>query len=74
MTKLIDLTKSVYDLVQAYPELVKTMEELGFANITSPAMLGTVGRVMTIPKGAAMRGLDLEKVKDELTRHGFTVL
>lgn len=73
MSKAIDLTKTVYELVQADPEFIKVMEELGFASITNPAMLSTVGRVVTIPKGAAMRNLDLATIKTELTKRGYTV-
>lgn len=74
MAKELDLGKTVFELVQQYPELVEIMAELGFASITNPVMLKTAGRVMTIPKGAAMKGLDLEKVKSELIRRGFTVI
>ncbi|NLL41913.1 MAG: DUF1858 domain-containing protein [Firmicutes bacterium] len=72
MEKTIDLSKTVYELVQEYPELVEVMREIGFANITNPAMLKTAGRVMTIPKGAAMRGLDLENIKAELIKRGYS--
>ncbi len=74
MAKTIDLTKTVYDLVQEDPDLMGIMQEIGFASITNPTMLHTVGRVMTIPKGATMRGLDLEDIKAELTKRGYTVL
>lgn len=74
MAKEIDLRKTVFELVQEHPELMEIMAELGFASITNPVMLKTAGRVMTIPKGAAMKGLDLEKVKSELIRRGFTVI
>ena len=53
--KYIDLNKSVYDLVKEYPELVDIMDELGFSEIKKPVMLNSVGRFMTIPKGAKDR-------------------
>lgn len=74
MEKAIDLKKSVYELVQEYPEFIQVMEELGFTSITNPAMLNTVGRMMTLPKGAAMKGLDLENIKEELKKRGYTLL
>ena len=73
MEKIIDLNKTVYELVQEHPELVEIMAELGFASITNPAMLKTAGRIMTLPKGAAMEGKDLEEIKVELTKRGYTV-
>lgn len=74
MTKTIDLSKTVYDLVQEFPELVEILADLGFSSITNPAMLKTAGRIMTIPKGAALKGKDLEEIKAELTKRGFSVL
>ncbi|HHT43177.1 MAG TPA: DUF1858 domain-containing protein [Firmicutes bacterium] len=74
MTRIIDLKKTVYELVQEHPELVEIMAELGFASITNPAMLKTAGRIMTLPKGAAMKGKDLEEIKAALTSKGFTVI
>ncbi len=73
MEKIIDLKKTVYELVQEHPELAQIMAELGFSSITNPAMLKTAGRVMTLPKGAAMKGKDLEEIKAELAKRGFAV-
>jgi len=55
MAKKIDFKKSVYELVQEYPELTGILSKLGFTEITKKAMLNSVGRVMTIPKGAKMK-------------------
>ena len=52
MEKKLDLSKSVYDLVTEYPEVVDIMKELGFSEITNKVMLNSVGKIMTIPKGA----------------------
>ncbi|NLY96172.1 MAG: DUF1858 domain-containing protein, partial [Clostridiaceae bacterium] len=51
MSKAIDLSKSVYEICKEYPEVVDIMRDLGFENITNPAMMKTAGRFMTIPKG-----------------------
>ncbi|HHY10568.1 MAG TPA: DUF1858 domain-containing protein [Firmicutes bacterium] len=73
MAKIIDLKKTVHELIKGDPDLLGIMQELGFAEITKPGMLNTVGRVMTIPKGALMRNLDLEKIKKELEKRGYQV-
>ncbi|NLY71338.1 MAG: DUF1858 domain-containing protein [Clostridiales bacterium] len=73
MSKTIDLSKSISELCKTYPEIMDFMKEMGFESI-SPAMLNTVGRFMTIPKGAKMRGLDLETIKQELRNRGFEVI
>lgn len=73
MEKIIDLSKSVYNLVQEYPEVKEIMQELGFTDITKPGMLNTAGRFMTLPKGAAMKGIPLDTIKDAFEKKGFKV-
>lgn len=73
MDKVIDLSKTVYDLCKENPEVVDVMRELGFESITNPAMLNTAGRFMTIPKGAVMKGIDLEKIKGEFVKRGYDI-
>jgi len=71
--KRIDLNASVYSLCEAYPEIKELMGELGFTDILKPGMLRSVGRFMTLPKGAALRGIDLGLVLDKLRERGFEV-
>lgn len=73
LAKIIDLTKSVYELCETYPELITIMSKLGFENITGKGMLNTVGRVMTIPKGAKMKDIPLEHIIATLEDEGFTI-
>ena len=72
--KTIDLNLSVFQLCSQYPELLDIMQQLGFTDIVKPGMLQTAGRFMTIPKGAALKGIDQETVKATLREHGFDVL
>lgn len=74
MEKEIDLNKSVYELTGKYPELIQIMQEIGFKDIANPAMLNTAGRFMTIAKGAQMKGIDLEPIKQAFEAKGFKVL
>ena len=74
MDKKIDLKKTVFELSQLHPEFLETMKELGFHDITNPAMLKTAGRFMTVPKGARMKGVPLEKIKEAFERKGFEVI
>ncbi|MDO4621130.1 MAG: DUF438 domain-containing protein, partial [Lachnospiraceae bacterium] len=71
MGKKLDLSKPVFELVQEYPELTDILKDLGFTEITKTAMLHSVGRITTIPKGAKMRGISMMKVVMTLMRHGF---
>ena len=49
MKKSIDFSSSVYELVTEYLELADIMDELGFSEVKKPAMLHSVGKLMTIP-------------------------
>lgn len=72
--KQIDLTKSVYELCNQYQELPQILSELGFKDITKPGMLASVGRFMTLPKGALAKRIDLVVILDYLEEHGFEIM
>ncbi len=74
MPKVIDINKSVFELIKEYPEIANIMKIIGFESITDPLMVSTVGRYMTIPKGALMKKIDLETVIKEFEAKGFTVI
>lgn len=71
--KHLDLTKSVYELTKEYPELVEIMAQLGFKEITKKAMLNSVGKLTTIPKGAKMKGIPMERIVSAFRENGFEV-
>lgn len=73
MSKQINLDLSIFELVQKYPELIDIMKTLGFSDISKPAMLHLVGKIMTIPKGAKMKGISMEDILTELAKNGFDV-
>jgi hypothetical protein len=74
MEKIVDLSKTVFELCESEPEIVEVMKSLGFDSITNPAMLKTAGRVMTIPKGAKMKGISMEQVRAAFKEHGFKII
>ncbi len=71
--KGIDLNKPVQKLCAEHPELIDIMRELGFTDIIKPGMLATAGRFMTIPKGAAMKKIDMETVRQVLEGRGYEI-
>jgi hypothetical protein len=73
MNKMIDFNKTVNELCIEDPFVIEVMKEIGFEQITKPGMLQTAGRVMTIAKGARMRGVDLNKIKQTFEKHGYIV-
>jgi len=73
MKKTINFSRSVYELVTEYPELADIMAQLGFSEVKKPAILHSVGKLMTIPKGAKMKGINMLDVVTALLRSGFTI-
>ena len=71
MAKKLDLNKTVFELTQEYPELVDIMVGLGFTEIAKKPILHSVGKMMTIPKGAKMKKIPMIDVMTTLMRHGF---
>ena len=74
MEKRIDLTQTVYQLTQEHPEIIDIMASLGFTEIKKNAIRLSAGKLITIPKGAAMRGISLDQVVKALRDGGFTVV
>ncbi|PEA54992.1 hypothetical protein CON64_09910 [Bacillus pseudomycoides] len=73
MTKIIDISQTVCDLANKYPEIIPILKELGFKQITKPGMLNTAGRVMTIPNGCRMKGISFDIVKKTFKNNGFNI-
>lgn len=74
MNKTIDFNKKIIELVREYPELIDIMKGLGFNEIVKPGMLNTLGKIMTLPKGAAMRGIDIDVIRKALEEKGFKII
>lgn len=74
MKKELDLNKTVFELTQEYPELVDIMAKLGFTEITKKTMLHSVGKIMTIPKGAKLKKISMMDVITTLMSHGFELV
>ena len=71
--KVVDLTQSVHDICIKHPEIKQMMIDNGFAEMGRPGMLQTAGRFMTIPKGAKMKGIDLELIRRNIRDLGFQI-
>lgn len=71
MAKKIDLNKTVFELTQEYPELINILSGLGFTEITKKPVLNSVGKIMTIPKGAKVKSIPMIKVVKALLDNGF---
>lgn len=70
----IDFNKSVYELCRENPRISEMLQNLGFKDITKTGMMETAGRIMTIPKGAAMKKISLDYIKDEFIKEGYEIV
>ncbi len=71
MSKELNLNKSVYELVMQYPELKQTLYKLGFKELTNDLMLKTMGKTVTIPKAAKIKGISMMKIVPALMMKGY---
>ncbi len=71
--KIIDFSKTVYELCKADEQIAVILAGLGFKDILRPGMLATAGRFMTIPKGAAFRKIDMDIIKSAFIAQGYKI-
>lgn len=69
--KPINLKKTIYTLVNEYPELKDVLASIGFTEIVKPGMINTVGRVMTLQAGSSLRKISIDQLKSALLEQGF---
>ncbi|MCY7013696.1 DUF1858 domain-containing protein [Streptococcus sanguinis] len=74
MDNVIDLSIPVAEVIEKQPEVLDVLVELGFTPLANPVMRNTVGRVVSIKKGASMNGIDLNKIKQTLELNGYEVM
>ena len=70
--KIIDIKDSVYQICVI--QIMNILSDMGFTDITKPGMLNTVGRFMTLDKGARLKKLNLDELIDKLNNHGFQII
>lgn len=71
--KELDLRLTVAELVKKYPELKEILAELGFEKVLSPVAIKVLGSVMTLPRGAALKGIPMDKIRQRLEAGGFSI-
>lgn len=73
MEKVIKMSETVYHIYKEYPEIIEIMDGLGFHDIVKPGMLHTAGKFMTIEKGASMKKINVETLKQAFMEKGFII-
>ncbi|ARC85388.1 hypothetical protein U732_1404 [Clostridium argentinense CDC 2741] len=74
MKNILDMNKTIYDLCKENFTLRERLKNIGFEDIANDKMLNTVGRIMTIPKGAKIKGYDINEVKEKLIKEGYYIV
>lgn len=64
---------SIYKIVKKDEKIKAILFELGFEEIVKPGRLQSVGRVMTLAKGARMRDIDLDYIIKTFKDKGYVV-
>ena len=73
MEKTISLTDSIYNIVNQHDDVVIIMQKLGFEGMTKKSTINTVGRIMTLQKGASLKNIDIQIIIDEFEKNNFIV-
>lgn len=71
MIKKLNLNQSIYDMMKAEEDIEPIMLELGFKDIVKPGMLGSVGKFMTLEKGARMKGISWQLIEETFQKYGY---
>lgn len=72
--KNINLDEPVASLIEKFPNLKNILKDLGFTEITNPLALSTVGKMVSIKKGAKIKNIDLDLIKEKLREEGFNLV
>ena len=73
MGKKIDVSKTVFELTNEYPEIKDIMVKLGFTEIVKEELRNSMGKIMTIPKGAMVKGIPMIDIIAEFMANGFEI-
>ncbi|EGW37451.1 DUF438 domain-containing protein [Desulfosporosinus sp. OT] len=71
---ILDLRRSLYDLTEAYPELIPILHNMGLEGAANPILRQTVGRKLPVAEGLKRHGITLEEARRILEANGFDVL
>ena len=74
MDNVIDLSIPVAEVIEKQPEVLDVLVELGFTPLANPVMRNTVGRVVSIKKGAKLEGTPMDKIIMTLEANGYEVV
>lgn len=71
--KIIDLDRTLFELTEAFPELIAIFQDVGLSGVSNPVMRKTAGRTVKISEGIKRHKLSLADVTARLEQEGFVV-
>jgi hypothetical protein len=69
----INKNTPICDIVSKHPDIKEIMVQIGFKDIVKPGMLQSVGRFMTLDKGAKAKHIEWEKIEQIFENHGYVI-
>lgn len=72
--KNISINEPVASLVKKYPDLKNILKDIGFSEITNPLALSSLGKIISIKKGAGIKNIDLDIIREKLQEGGFNLI
>ena len=72
--KNISINEPVASLVEKYPDLKNILKDIGFSEITNPLALSSLGKFVSIKKGAGIKNIDLNLIREKLKEGGFNLI
>ena len=72
--KNISINEPVTSLVEKYPDLKNILKDIGFSEITNPLALSSVGKIVSIKKGAGIKNIGLDIIREKLQEGGFNLI
>ncbi|XJS10023.1 DUF1858 domain-containing protein [Aerococcaceae bacterium WGS1372] len=73
MENVIDLTQSVYSLVEAHPDLLEILVDLGFTPLANETMRKTLGKNISLQQGCRFIKLNETDLINTLKWNGYIV-
>lgn len=67
----INPNDTVYSICKTYPEIKNILASIGFTRIVKMGMLESVGKFMTLKKGAQLKKISLESIQKALLEEGY---
>ncbi len=72
--EVININDKLHDIIMKYSDVKEIMVELGFSDILKPGMLQSVGRIMTIDKGAKAKKINRDLIISTFKEHGYKLI